>query len=236
MENIDSISDSKIMAYLIKNSKELIRESNLSQQEKSKYLDHSTNEVINKAADLYFKAKGFDQINKTNEKITNNTKNSTSLNSSAFQPTFTVVNMTPCQVDYTVFIHTQIGGCVNNTGGAYYTSDDLLHVPAQTTLTFSDGFASFGNHTWYPNNETTQQLVDQGLTAYYDGAKFLVGTNCSNVSIGYCGASSNSSSQSCSGCGGGANFYTASFYNTSGIINPDSSELSEQDITLFILQ
>ncbi|MGO1585152.1 MAG: hypothetical protein ACTHXJ_04170, partial [Mesonia sp.] len=37
MENIDSISEGKIMPYLIKNSKELIRESNLSQQEKSKY-------------------------------------------------------------------------------------------------------------------------------------------------------------------------------------------------------
>jgi len=151
--------------------------------------------------------------------------------------------MSPCPIDYTVFIKTELGGCstVNNSS-AYYT-DGLLHASIGTTH-YNNGFASFGNHTWFPNGETTQQLINQDLTAYYYSAKYLVGTDCSNTSIGFCGAAQGESyTQICNGCDGGAMFYTASIsgdYNANSTppyySNPDSTHESDQDVTLIIIQ
>ncbi len=137
-----------------------------------------------------------------------------------------------------------MGDC-NHLGTTYYTIDDLIQAPVGTT-TYLNGFASFGNHTWYPTYESTQDLVNQGLTAYYYSVKYEVGTNCSNISIGLCGAAQGTShTQQCQGCSGSASFYTATITPSVSIdpiagdtiySNPESTSELDQDMLLFIVE
>lgn len=214
MKDINTIDPNKSIDYMVENAKILLQKSDLTKTEIDKIINRGKSSTINKAFSIYFKAKGIGQGSLDKNKSIANTNNALAPNA-PYQPKFTINNMSPCPIDYTVFIKTELGGCTTVSDADYYTSDALLTAPVGET-SYTNGFASFGNHTWYPNNETTQQLVEQGLTAYYDSVKYLVGTNCSNTSLSIC-STPLINAQSCNGCSGGANFYIAS-------INADMDE------------
>lgn len=137
-------------------------------------------------------------------------------------------------IEYHLFIGTEIGDC-NSSGPSYYPDNATLQAPVGTT-TYTDGFASFDSLTWFPDGETTEQLAEQDLIAYYHSVKYLVGTNCANSSLGFCGAAQGTGyTQECDGCAGGSTYYTTSFTADSGS-NPDSPEDPDQDITLIIIE
>lgn len=238
IQHLPNIHKEEVSQYLEEISETFINNLELSDFQAQKYSNLKGNQLINKAATLYFELTNEGE-NRIIESQIYNSNNNTQSN---YQPSFTIINMSSCPIDYTLFIKTELGSCEDSVP-EYYIDDGLLHASIGTT-TYTDGFASFGAHTWFPNGETTQQIVNQGLNAYFHSVKYLVGTNCANTSIGFCNAAQGTSyTQQCNGCSGGASFYTAAIsgemneqQNPPYYSNPDSQEEIDQDITLIILE
>lgn len=225
LENAQNVEQDKISQYLVESSKGLLKNSNLSSSKLQDILTEGDSKILQAAFRIYFNEKGIDMpeeeygIGKSP--------------AAAYQPKLTIINSTPCSVNVTPFIHVLIGDCGNFVYPRYA-------VAAPTGFsTYTNGFSSFPNNFWYNNNNspgtvTTSYLVNQGYIAYYNSFKFLVDTNCSNISIGLCNAVSSSYTQNCNGCNGGGMFYTGSIAPGSG--NPDSTNPEDQDMTLIIIQ
>lgn len=221
-----------MLSYLRHISENLIKASNVSLAKKAYLLELNNNAVIGYAANLYLAAQGM------GKDTVISSLQSTSSTAAAYQPTFTVINMTPCPVKYTLFIGTDLAGCASSND-VFYPIDGFIHSPVGTTV-YANGFASFVNQTWYPTYQTTQELVNQGLTAYYESIKYDLGNDCSSVSIATSCPNSpgiSNSSQVCSGCNNNGTYtYTAVIYETTGT-NPDAPNTpGVQNVTVMIMQ
>lgn len=229
LKNVQNIEQENISQYLVEASIELLQNSKLENVQIDKILNSDNSQIVQAAFQFHFKEMGVSNTFES-DKIEPEAK----APEAPYQPKLTIINSTPCTVNVIQFMHTALGNC-----GFYYYPKNAI-AASQGISTYSNGFASFPNNTWYNNlstsTVTTAFLVNQGFKGYYQAFKYLVGTICSNISIGFCGAAQGASyTQMCNGCNGGGNFYTSTLISNSGS-NPDSPQMIDQDMTLIIIQ